>query len=603
MALLAAAFLLGGCGGGEILPLEPATGTCDRPPDPRWRVLAPLRGQELYRDAVWPDQETVWVVGTGGLALVKRGAGPFRREDTGADGDLAAAFALADGTVGAVGEGGTVAERQGDRWTVRQVAGVGALRRAAAVGQQAWAVGDSGAVVQRDAAGVWTRLDPPAPGDLRGVAATADTVAVCGTGGALWLRTEGGWRDLSAGPWLTDDLHSVVWLADGRLVVGSRYAIYVRGANGWVVPVYSEAPPSDTPWRRLQVAGGSLWCFGYWNLDVYDTGGPVWTGDRISDNSWGSVAVRDPGTALLVNSTDLGWLADGILESTDPADYDGDDLFSLADGTCGCFDSWGLLVTGPGGLRRAVTLPDDARAALGGLSAVTGQSLDDFHAAGRYAVWRFAQGVGAPVVEIPSGSSLGSMVQGQDGRLHLSLDGDLAGVFTAEGGVLQQELATDSSYSGLELSLTRQGTAVARWNSRAWIFRDAAWDSLAFPARGILAEPVAGELVALETDGYFGRNFRIWREGQGLPAEEWVGPVPLCPDLDFRNGADSSAGLFLYTDYPSLVVAPQTDRLDGPWDLVAGPLDGEIGGLKVMADGSLLATTWNPRTLVIYPAR
>lgn len=597
---LVAILLLAGCGGGDTLPLQPANGTCDRPPDPRWRLLAPLRGDQQYCDAVWQDQETVWVVGTGGLALVKRGDGPFRPEETGTTGNLEAVAALADGVVAAVGQDGIVAEHAAGRWTVHQVAGTGTLRRAAALGDLVWAVGDSGAVVQRDAAGAWTRLDFPGTGDLDDVAAKADTVAVCGTGGALWLGTPDGWLNLSTGPWLTDDLHSVVWLADGRLAVGGRLGLFVRGPSGWAAPLFAEDPGQDY-FVRLEAAGRQLWYFGSRDLLVVDTGDPVWTFDRIFYSYYRTVAVRDETSALLVTSTSLRWYADGVLGPPDPAGYDGDDLFALADGTTGCFDSWGLMVPGPAGLRREVLLPADVREALGFIYCVTGQSLDDFYVGDREAVWGISGGVGSPLVEIPSGSYLNSLVQDRDGRLHLSLDGPLHGLFTVEGGVLQPLLVQDEGYGGPELSLTRQGTAIAQRYSAVWVFHDAGWDSLAFRAGDFLAEPAPGQLLSLHLGSLNG--YQIWREGQGLLVEEEFDPMPLCPGLDFRGAADGEAGPFIYTRYPSLVLAPQTERVDGPWDLVAGPMEGEIRDLKVQADGSLLAATWNPQALVIYPAR
>ena len=80
---LAGILLLGGCGGGETVPLLSPQGDCDYAPDPRWQMQAGFLGENTIRDMGWPDGGRPILVGENGFIAVNDEPGHWRREDSG----------------------------------------------------------------------------------------------------------------------------------------------------------------------------------------------------------------------------------------------------------------------------------------------------------------------------------------------------------------------------------------------------------------------------------------------------------------------------------------------------------------------------------------
>jgi len=244
--------MITGCGGGDTLPLYPAENACDRPPDPHWQTLSPLAGQRIPLAGVWTEQDQVCVVGTEGLVLFKSGDEPFALERPATEANLSSVVTLSDGIILAAGSGGTITQREpgpNARWQNVPSPTTEDLNRMAVSGTQAWAVGQAGTVLQRLETGSWTSTDFPAAANLTGVAIKGDTLAVCGDQGQLWLRAGEQWLDRSDGPWLDADLHSVIWLEDGHLVVlGQEF--YLQGEQGWQL-----APFEPYSWMQARSPG------------------------------------------------------------------------------------------------------------------------------------------------------------------------------------------------------------------------------------------------------------------------------------------------------------------------------------------------------------
>lgn len=595
--VLVTALWLSGCGGGDTLPLVPAAGTCDRPVDPFWSQLSPLCGSRAQLDAVWSADGKVCVVGTSGLVLLKQGDHPFLRENPGTTAHLFSVAVTDDEIMVAVGDQGTVCERTAVSWTSRQVAGADALRTVITTGSQAYAVGDQGAVTARDAQGVWRLLDFPGNTDLTGVAVRGDTLAVSGAGGAFWLLTDDQWIDLSEGPWLDHEVHSVFWLEDGRfLAVADRY--YLKSPEGWEIAQFGGDYSPGTG-LRARYAAERLWVTSTYELIKVNPTVEPWPWDHLVSGDGLAVGARDSDQALISSTEgDLIWYRSGD-RTWDPAGLNNFDLFRLDDGTVGVRTDEQLLVPGPLGLEPVLNYSDLIEPTMGWPRAIAGRTLDDLYLAHNSEVWHLYGEQLERVTSFPTGDYVDDLILDSEGGLHLSTRG---GLYLWDGTQLEQTLEIHDNHTGPEFSKTRQGTLVANLSYYIWYLGEGGWVSLDRQPLVTVGEPQGGDLLFFYDAPL--DIFQVRRQGVGVMAEGLFDPAPVCEGLDFRGGVDSPYGVYIFSSDPSLVFRLEGDPLLGNWDLVAGPLEDNISDLEVMADGSLLAKTYNnPDGLYIHVPR
>jgi len=585
-----------GCGDGEVIPLQPPGGICDRPPDPHWRILSPLGHDRTPAAGVWTGEDAVCVVGSRGLVLYKEAGTLFRREDPGTVRDLKDVAALPDGSLVAVGEAGTVAERKAGRWTVRQLPGTaGDLNRVMAVGDEAWAVGDGGVVVRRGGAGSWQTVTAPTDVRLTGMAARGDTLAVSGDEGVLLLRIRDSWLDLSPGPWSGTSVGEVAWLADGRLVAMAD-SFYVRGSDGWSVKDMG----SFYWWHGCHPArqvGGMIWVFGRGGVVKVDPGGEEWTFDGVTYDDLDCVAARDSTQALVAGDGGmLRWYEYGRERIQDPAGLQNFNFFRFADGTAGIFTRTGLVVNGPRGLDYLLIFPPEVQNVFGYSSSLAGRSPGDFYLAGYNIVLHVRDGRAEEVSPL-AGLRPRSLALDARGDLHLATNERF---LRWDGTELTTTLVLPEDFGRVKLSGTAGETLVAQGGGKTWYYSDSAWVPLDDLGAIVTGESPSGDLFFLLSS--MPLEFKVWRPGVGLMAEGIFNPFPACGTLGLGGGCDDAHGLHIFTDFPSLVFRQEDGPAPGDWNLVAGPLEGEISELMVLPDASLLARIRFDGTLFHYPA-
>jgi ligand-binding sensor domain-containing protein len=147
LGLLAACCGLAGwlasCGGESIVEivgpgLQPGLDL-----DERFVRELPITGDsQIFAVRIEPSGEA-WVAGSKGLILHYDGS-TWRREEAGTDATVAAMTRAADGTLLAVGAGGTALRDREGHWMVESTPTASALRAVAAADDLVWAVGNSG---------------------------------------------------------------------------------------------------------------------------------------------------------------------------------------------------------------------------------------------------------------------------------------------------------------------------------------------------------------------------------------------------------------------------------------------------------------------------
>lgn len=592
--MLGAMLWLAGCGGGDTLPLVPVAGTCDRPPDPFWNQLSPLCGNRAQLDAVWSGAGDACVVGTAGLVLRKQGNRPFRLENPGTDAPLFGVTMIPDGTIIAVGAAGTVAERGTGGWATSQVTGAGSLQTIISEGGLAYAVGSAGTVIARDDQGHWRDLDFPGTADLTGVAVRQDTLAVSGSGGALWLLADSRWIDLSVGPWQDQAVHSVTWLDDGRfLAIADEF--YLGSPDGWEIPELADWYFLGTG-RRVKNAAGHLWVTTDHEVVRINPAGESWTWDYFFSGNNPALAVLDREQFLLTSSEgNITWYRAGE-RTTDPAGLDQFELFRLGDGTVGARTDDGLLVPGTLGLETVLEFDGQINETMGRPTALAGRSLDELFLARIGQLWRLSGGQLELVADLGDGDFIYDMILDTAGNLHL---GSREGLFRWNGAQVERTLEFADNFSGAQFSRTRWGSLVANVGYYIWYLGEAGWVPLDRQPLVVVGEPSPGDLLFINRD-----DFQLRRPGVGLVDEGSFDPAPVCPGLGYGGGVDSLLGLYVFSSAHSLVFRLNGNPQLGNWDLVAGPLDGEILALEILADGTMLAKAHNnTEALLIHVPR
>jgi hypothetical protein len=111
-----------------------------------WTADASTTTVDLF--GVFATATDAWVVGSGGLILHAASDGAWAREASGTTADLFAVFGAGD-RVWAVGAGGTIVRRSGSAWTTEHAGGADLRAVWVSMANEAWAVGDEGAVLVR----------------------------------------------------------------------------------------------------------------------------------------------------------------------------------------------------------------------------------------------------------------------------------------------------------------------------------------------------------------------------------------------------------------------------------------------------------------------
>jgi len=140
-----------------------------------------------------------------------------------------------------VADDGSAALRKADgTWTMEKTVNQLPLRSVAVAGGQAFAVGDVGTVLRRDAAGKWSSEAMSETGDLHRVIAWGDGEAMAvGDFGAIWLRSKGAWSKAFEAPELP--LYGATRKDDGTLIaVGWQATLVVQKPGGAFVLVPSQ---------------------------------------------------------------------------------------------------------------------------------------------------------------------------------------------------------------------------------------------------------------------------------------------------------------------------------------------------------------------------
>lgn len=201
-------------------------------------LAAPVTGTDLN------DVATVgngaWAVGAGGIAVFRPGptaaAGSFLVEQ--AAGQTLRAVALVGsapaGELVAVGDGGVAVVRPvgGGAWQAQVTGTQLPLHGVAAAGGVAYAVGDVGTILRRDASGKWQGEDAGEIVGLRRVVAwSADEALAVGEHGAMLVRQGGKWQRVFEAPGF--NLFGATRKADGTLIaVGYSGAVVVGKVGG-----------------------------------------------------------------------------------------------------------------------------------------------------------------------------------------------------------------------------------------------------------------------------------------------------------------------------------------------------------------------------------
>jgi len=595
-----------GCGEGDELPLIPP-GDADMIADPRVHYLAPVGGPQLWNDVVWFEDGRIVIAGSGGALLVREDC-IWREEGSVTDRGLLALAGTPDGQVAAAGMGGEIVVDRGEGW-LRESSGVASpLRAIAWDGADLWAVGDAGVVVRNRGAGFERVPLPESTGesDLFGLCAVADTIYVAGSGGTLLGWSDGVWVDLAIGRLAAPSAEDLGFRSVAVAVDGTVFAVadslYRRRNGRWRV---SENWSADSgTHRRLKQAGTTLWLEYDRELKRVDTQTGAIQG-ITSMNSRICVAARAQGDYVLATQANRFIRSDGdpCGEGEVPGVLYVTRVVRLGDGTIAVSSGNGALyLPARGGLQRVPELGAYPVEEIQYNNGIAGGSLEDLFSL-RFGLFRFEPPRWSRLADLPS-YDLNGLVRDDVGYLYSAGEG---GVYRWNGEWLQ-ELTGESGDARFTLRRTWAGRIVAwSWGDGETYFREAhTWRKLGNAENPLAClETPQGDLVVPHRayDGSWDRvpHLALWHRESGQ-MESF--PLELSPGvlLEPAGGTDHATGLYIFTDFPSLVFHLEGDPRDGRWNLVAGPFDFQIGQLEVMDDGSLIGVD-NDRSRVFLHRR
>ena len=611
--LLLAAVLLGGCGSGETIILTPVSPVCDHPVDPAWRCLAPLNGTQDLTDGVWLPDDTVVLVGTGGMVLTHDGNAWQRSTVTGV-GAFRAICATADGTAVAAGHSGAVAVRGSTDWTVVDLGVAQAWREIVARNDEVWVVGHGGQVAcgQMGAAaggghaGIWRTLTVPDGRDLSGVCVHRDTVFVCGGEGLLTLFDET-WIEVSAPRLLGQEVHSVVATDDGRLLALAD-TLYSRTPTGWQ-PVYRT--DLQIPIRadaRMTYEGGALWLehsTDYLNGAMLLPRGEAMSYGYFSPRGRGDFsAARDSLNFLAFSAQGgLAWYADDTVFE-DPSGLHGR-IYNARfnDGSVYVFSLLGQFRIAGDELERISVGDCLSDYTLATPDAIAGVSLDDFYVLEWDDLYHSQGGSCSKVYEFAE----------PDGQASMATDGTYlyigreCGLLRWDGTEMSVLLGTldDGGDCDLEYWVFQCASGlVVALSSEQELFRLQQGEAVSQGVQndtGYIVEEEDGTLMVFQP-GYYDYPAYLFE----LPTDQepieyvTVDVLPACPDLIAEDLYDHPTGVYVTTLGGSSVFRASGSLRYNTWDLLTGPLEDTIDDLLIQPDGTLAAIAGSYDRLYLY---
>ena len=185
------------------------------------------------RDVCDDGQGGFFAVGDGGVtvAVDTKGAQTVSVVED-ASGQRLTGATLVGGEIVAVGHGGIALRRGKTGWVSETTGAQFNLNAIAASGDEAWAVGEFGTIVRRNADGTWSKEASGESFNLHRVVVWDDGAAAVGDNGLVLVRDKDGWKKVFESPGLF--LYGVSRRADGLVVaVGWKGTLVVGQGDNW----------------------------------------------------------------------------------------------------------------------------------------------------------------------------------------------------------------------------------------------------------------------------------------------------------------------------------------------------------------------------------
>lgn len=601
--------LIMGCGGGDLVPLAAPGGDCDFPFDPLWRQDQGLNGSSALLGVAWPPDTGPVVVGADGFIATHNAVAGWVHEESSVTADLNLVCGDGAGALAALGEGTLVVRPPGGSW--QEVPGLEDRLWYDLAGSEGrfYLAGWQGALAEVTAGGGAVAVETRTTATLRVVLAEPDSVFVGGYGGVFQVLADGNWSRPFPDLPDTFEVHSIMRLDDGRLMVGARYfedlnghlyphhPVFTREAGGWV-----QRHELDDFWpSRLRYEDGYLWQT-YGNLNRWDVSNDPWT-MMVSAPGWsalGDFGFGPEGRVLQVHDRgELIWWEPGGDDAykpvVDPAGkFFADHLLRLNDGTV-VAPGYRLLaeirstgpriVTGLGPAVQALLTPD---------ALLAGPSLDDFTLFVGSSLYHCRAGQDPMARELPPDlDPVQKLLVTDDGRVLLKTTHQ---AYFHDGQGWQQ---WDAFPIVGDIQLTRQQTPVVLSGFEVGVAGPTGLEVLNLGSRCLgVAELAPGELTFF-TEG-FDRILYFLESGRRY---DWTeDPAPGCSELRARGFLEIDGGALFYTPEHSLVLVARVSGRYAEWDLVAGPWMSEIEDLQMLPDGGLAALDSSWKTLLLHAA-
>ncbi len=540
--------------------------------------------------AVWIETSgEAWVAGSKGLILHFDGS-TWRREATGIAATLAGLTRAADGTLLAVGAGGTVLRDRDEHWMVERTPTGSALRAVAAADGLVWVAGNDGTLLQRDQSG-WHRVVAPTDLNLTCIAVRGDSLVVGDALGTVWLRNGEAWSSL--GEPGSGGVMDLAFTASGRLICSDRGGLHERRQDDWDALLTRSWMPSG-----LAIVGETVFCGGIYRVDLSVEPPEV---ERWAMGGDFRLAMAGPelGLAATIDGNIYWYRRDQDDWHLDPRSDRYPSLVSLRDGTVLLQTGQALLAREDAGWNPRLELPEPGPGIPLVVNwPVSGESWSDVFLVQTdirsrlWAVWHF-DGVAwqeqdviedKPYVYRPAVLSARGLLLSAAEKIYL---GDRSGWRQTPGLAGAQTWRMVQTGSGqifafdLFQNLHDDPDTLYRYEDGAW--------QQALVYSDFVLEDVSGKYPeALYLLGY--HSYRVYRAAAG----DSLG-APIFYDLGELGGCDTFAEgedvVYLALGHQGYVYRLGLGEEDGPATYLAGPLGLPITQMTVEPDGGLLVQT------------
>ncbi len=591
VGFLAGLLLLGGCGGGDMVPLVAPAGDADFATDPRWQMQASLLDDASLRAATWPAGGRPVVVGTNGFVAENLEPGRWRLEDSGVSWDLARVVGDGAGGLLAVGpQGGALRQPDG---TWQPMNGLPSGQDGLVHGAGAyWLIGGPGELIRVDGAGAVSEVSGLPEARLTAVLAETDSLFVAGEGIGCQVRVGGVWSALDVP--ISEDGYakSIFRLDDGRLLMMVRQGgdmLYVREAHGWVP--HTEIGQG---FINCHYEDGYLWVWGSYQWLRWDVRGESWTSLLYPGGERNIVGFGPDGTIVWGLEGVVSWAGEdaegevsGFRDSAFAPTFHY--LHSLLDGTVVAFAGGQIHAIEATGSRPVLSL-----ATASHITHIAGASLQDFYFLAD-GLFHYVDGQEPQEMPLPEGIAERDLAVDAAGRILVGTYGD---AYIWDG--VQWTCLTNDDFLGSRVQATRQQTLVALSADRDVVYLGPNGPvRVPLPLRAIgVSEPEPGLLVFYSSDlepclYWPGTGRSLGLEGNLLPYGDRVRA---------RSFVETDTGgvCLAYDDH--LVLGVTVSGARAQRELVAGPWRNQIKELQVLPDGSLAALDDPSGRLLIYPA-